>query len=121
MISVIWLIIFPHVLGKDTYTVQVTVEPLKIHASAPPLIYVPYKTAVSINCSAYGNTREMTGNITKSNGEAVPFMTERIGNLFVVISYLRKVRENGTYLCSISNGRRQVTKRTDVKIFNRKP
>ena len=99
--------------------VQLKVEPLKMYTSTQSPLYIPQKTTVQINCSAYGNTREMTGSIAKS-GETFPSEVERKGNLFTIKAYVRDVQEDGIYVCSINNGRRQVVQTIQVKIFNRK-
>ena len=87
-----------------------------MHQTSPAVIEAIGET-VNINCSAYGNTQEMTGSITRS-GETISSITERKeGKL---LSVKAEVTEEGTYVCSIENKKEKVESATLIKHFTRK-
>ena len=107
-------VIFP---GKDKRTVQLKVKAFEMHDSSPSYINAMTTDTTNITCSAYGNTQEMTGTITKS-GRNIPFAIERReDNLFVVKA---EVSEDGTYVCTIEYGKEKVESAPVVEFFTRK-
>uniref|UniRef100_A0A7M5UP31 Ig-like domain-containing protein n=2 Tax=Clytia hemisphaerica TaxID=252671 RepID=A0A7M5UP31_9CNID len=72
---------------------------------------------VEIFCSAYGHTQNMTGTIVRM-GVPVPSAVERKkDNLFLVKA---QVNEDGTYVCTITNGNEKVQSASFVEKFHLK-
>ena len=85
-----------------------------MYEASPSQIYIPSGENATISCSAYGNTQEMTGTISKS-GERVSSKEERKeGNLFQVKA---NVTSEGTYVCTIENRKEKVESATIVTHF----
>ena len=85
-----------------------------MHGASPSQILIPAGENATISCSAYGNTQEMTGTISKS-GERVSSEEERKeGNLFEVST---NVTSEGTYVCTIESRKEKVESATIVKHF----
>eukprot|EP00111_Clytia_hemisphaerica_P018024 TCONS_00053348-protein len=102
-----------NMLGKAQMTVQLKIRSLELQSSSPSFIQTT-KNVTSIECSAYGNTRIMTGTITRS-GMPIPSVSESIkANLLNVKAV---VSENGTYLCTVRSGSEKVNSATVVKIL----
>ena len=89
--------------GKSKATTQLKVNSLEIHQSSPQSIRINHGQHININCSAFGNAKEMNGRITTSKiGSSVQFKVER-GPSGNQISVKATVHKEGLYLCEIQN------------------
>ena len=84
-----------------------------MHQTSPAVIEAIGET-VNINCSAYGNTQEMTGTI-RNSGSIVQSVVRKDGNLFFISA---NVTQGGAYVCSISNAKTKLESATLVKYFD---
>ncbi|XP_066934901.1 uncharacterized protein [Clytia hemisphaerica] len=101
-------------LGKDKKTVQLKVKGFEMYHSSPSYIASMTTDTTNVTCSAYGNTKEMTGTISKS-GRNIPVVIEkREDNLFVVAA---EITEDGTYVCTIEYGKEKVESASVVEFF----
>ena len=89
---------------------------MEIEKSSPAFIKIKPGRVAKIHCSAYGNGRNISGKITRA-GSAVHFHDEitRSPNFISVKAFFK---EEGTYLCTITNNKsgKQVEAVTRVDI-----
>ena len=103
--------------GKTKADIQLKVKPIEIEKSSPSFIKIKAGRVANIHCSAYGNSQDMSGKITRV-GASAHHIHEEITKSRNFISVEASVREEGTYLCKIKNNKsdKQVEAVTRVEI-----
>ncbi|XP_066914531.1 neural cell adhesion molecule 1-like isoform X1 [Clytia hemisphaerica] len=103
--------------GEDQVKILLRVWPLVMNKTSAEIITRLRNETVEIFCSAYGHTQNMTGTIVRM-GVPVPSAVERKkDNLFLVKA---QVNEDGTYVCTITNGNEKVQSASFVEKFHLK-
>eukprot|EP00111_Clytia_hemisphaerica_P021670 TCONS_00063718-protein len=101
--------------GEDQVRLILKVWPLVINKTSPALITRLGRGTVEIFCSAYGNTRNMTGTIENA-GYPVPNVVKTTkDNLFMVKV---NVTDDGTFVCTIQSGKEKAQSATVVEQFH---
>ena len=86
-----------------------------MNKTSPEIITRLGNETVEVFCSAYGNTRNMVGTITNL-GYPVPHVVEtKEDNLLTVKA---KVYEDGTFVCTIREGKEKVQSASVVEQFH---